>query len=197
MNVFEEVADPRVVALLRDGGIGVIPTDTVYGVVASARRPAAIERLYRVRKRDAHKACIVLVGSRSQIDDTAAWQPIDWHVTKRYWPGPVSIVVPTSGKTPAYLFHGDQSPPYRLPDDPQLRVLLNRVGPLVAPSANLQGEPPALNLEQAQAYFGKSVDFYVDGGELHNQPSTLITTQGGKITILRQGAGIIDQEDLS
>jgi L-threonylcarbamoyladenylate synthase len=196
MKVMHDLAEPTVAKMLADGKVGIIPTDTLYGIVASIAHPKSVERLYAIRNRDSDKACIILAANRSQITDTAAWQPIDWRITKKYWPGPVSMVLPITDKTPRYLTRGWQTPPYRVPDFPKLRALLQKVGPIVAPSANPQTKPPAKTIKEAQEYFGESVDFYVDGGELKGEPSTLIKTQDGKVHILRQGKGRIDESDL-
>jgi L-threonylcarbamoyladenylate synthase len=196
MKLFDSPAYAELAGFVKNGGVGVIPTDTVYGIVASAANETAVERLYRLRKRDAGKPCIVLVGERDQIIDTAGWRAIDWYVTQRYWPGPFSIVLPATDATPAYLRRDGQTLAYRLPDYPELRELLRQAGPVIAPTANLQGEPPATTLAEAQAYFGDTVDFYVDAGRRVGQPSTLITTEGGKVTVLRQGVGEVDGRDL-
>ena len=77
---------------------------------------------------------------------------------------------------------------FRMPDIPELRDLLVQTGPLIAPSANTEGEPPALTVGDAKKYFGDEVDFYVDAGKLESLPSTLITFENGEPVVLRQGA---------
>lgn len=197
MKVFSTLADPAVAGLIRQGAIGVMPTDTLYGIVAAARNAAAVERLYEVRQRDAGKACIVLIGEREQLDDVAAWSPADWHAVAYYWPGPFSMILPVTKRTPGYLTRGGQTLAYRLPQNPDLQEFLRRTGPLLAPSANLQGKQPATTLAEAQSYFGDRVDFYVDGGQLQGRPSTLIKAEAGKLRVLRQGAGRVDGQDLA
>lgn len=192
MKVFSDLSNPLVANLIKNGAVGVIPTDTLYGIVASIYHKNAIERLYKLRMRNENKACIVIAADITQITDTAAWQPLHWQITEQYWPGPVSIVLPTTDKTPDYLHHGQQTPPYRVPDFKELRKLLTVAGPIIAPSANIQGLPPAKNLQQAQEYFGDLVDFYVDGGTLSGQPSTLIKVNNGKVHVLRQGSVVIN-----
>ena len=186
MKVFAELNDPQVAAQLKNGAVGVIPTDTVYGLVASAGQPTAIERLYTIRQRNPAKACILLIANQQQIAHTARVGDAERALMNRYWPGPVSIIVPVDPQTPDYLRRTETSLAYRLPDYPELQALLQKTGPLLAPSANPEGKPPATNLQQAQAYFGDSVDFYVEGGDVSGrQPSILVAMQEGKITILR------------
>ena len=97
---------------------------------------------------------------------------------KKIWPGKVSVVLPVRGKSVAF----------RLPDDRVLRKFLNVSGPLVAPSANREGESPAKNIREARQYFGDRADFYLDKGMLKSKPSTLIALKNGRIEIIREGA---------
>jgi L-threonylcarbamoyladenylate synthase len=76
----------------------------------------------------------------------------------------------------------------RMPDNNDLRRLIDKVGPIVSTSANLQGQVPAKNVEDAQKYFGDKLDFYVDAGKLNGEPSTLVKIENGQIIILRQGS---------
>ena len=80
-----------------------------------------------------------------------------------------------------YLHRGTAALAFRVPKSAWLRKLLQKTGPLIAPSANFEGEPPALSFRAAKKYFGKSVDFYVDAGRLISKPSTLIKIEKGKV----------------
>lgn len=174
---------------LKKGAVGVIPTDTVYGVVCSALQPQGLERLYAIKKRRPDKAYIVLI---SVVDDIAQFTTLSPQARKlltQFWPGPVSVVLPTKDAALEYLHRGNESIAFRLPADPSLQALLKVSGPLAAPSANPEGLPPAKTITEAYAYFKDDVDFYVDGGPLHNSPSTLIALgENGTVKILRQGA---------
>lgn len=146
---------------LQAGDIGVIRTDTLYGIVARADNQAAVERLYTVRQRDADKACIVLIADESQLYD-----PLPGRARaqlSKLWPGPVSVAMPAR-HSPAWLPLFKQTLAYRLPAPYWLRELLEVSGPLIAPSANLAGRPPARSRAEAEAYFGNGVDFYLEGG---------------------------------
>ncbi len=191
MNVFSDSTDPRVASLLRQGAVGVIPTDTLYGIVAVADSPQSVERVYDLRERNQKKACIVLVGQQQDITDRAAWTDLDRSMVERYWPGRVSIILPAVA-SPAHVHRGLHAIAYRLPDDPGLQQLLEQTGPLVAPSANIEGQPPATTIDEARAYFADRVDFYVDGGKLSGISSTLIKAIEGNIIVLRQGAVTIE-----
>ena len=190
--MFASLTDPALIACLNEGGVVVIPTDTMYGVVARASDKQAVERIYRTRGRAPEKPCIMLVAGRWQITDNSLWTDKHKHLADTYWPGALSLVAPTAHTEP-YLHRGTHTLAYRMPDRDDLRRLLTNTGPLLAPSANPEGSRPATTLLEAQAYFGDSVDGYVDGGTLAGDaPSTVAGIREGYIHIFRQGVLHID-----
>jgi L-threonylcarbamoyladenylate synthase len=182
--------DTNTIEKLLQGGIGVIPTDTVYGIVCQAHNVQAVDRLYTVRQRDRDKALIILIDSIEAIgsfgitlDETSRG------IMNQLWPAPLTVLLEQSNQPELKHLLGES--PYisfRVPAFDSLQILLKEVGPLVAPSANLQGHPPATSIDQAEKYFGDRVDFYVDGGELNNVPSTVAILRQQKFEIVRQGA---------
>ncbi len=175
--------------LQREDGVGVIPTDTIYGVSARALSPKAIARIYDLRKRDLKKPMIVLVSSLEDMELFGVkLRPVVRSFLKQYWPGKISIVLNCPSRKLFYLHRGTNSLAFRMPDRKDLRKFIRAVGPLVSTSANFEGMPPAANISQARRYFGDKVDFYVDAGPLVSLPSTLIGIRRGKITVLREGA---------
>ncbi len=191
MYNFSSVTDTGLVSLLKSGAVGVLPTDTVYGLVCRAADPAAAERLYALKNRE-NKPGTIIAGKLQQL--------IDLGIRARYlkavegfWPNPLSVVIPC-GDDLAYLHQGQHSLAVRIPADDTLRELLAQTGPLLTSSANLPGEPTATTIAEAKKVFGKKVDFYVDGGPItDHQPSTVIRIVDDAIEILRPGAVIIDE----
>jgi len=169
---------------LRAGSIGVIRTDTLYGLVAAALNPEAVERVYTAKGRTPSKSPIVLIGSLDQLIDEYDKTTLS-HIGE-LWPGKNSVILP-SAHGPEWLTRGNASIAYRLPADEQLRAVLKQTGPLIAPSANPEGEPPAKTIQEAYDYFGDTVDFYVDGGEIGDEmPSKLWRLQeNGELERLR------------
>jgi L-threonylcarbamoyladenylate synthase len=98
----------------------------------------------------------------------------------------VSVILPCLSDSLSYLHRGTQSIAFRIPDDERVYDFLQKTGPLVAPSANPQGQEPAYTIEEARSYFSDRVDFYVDEGEKRAKPSTLISLVSGKPVILRK-----------
>lgn len=179
-------------ALLRPGCVGVIPTDTVYGLVARASDPAAVACLYGLKQRE-HKPGTVIAASIEQLVDLGLKRrylvPME-----RFWPGPISVIIP-SGEGLTYLDQGLHSLAVRLPADQLLRQLLAKTGPLLTTSANQPGKPPATTVDEARRAFGDRVDFYEDGGDLTGrQPSTVIRVIDDAIEVVRPGAIAIDEE---
>lgn len=183
---------------LKAGEIGVFLSDTIYGIFTSALKQDSVEKIYELRKRAANKPMIILLPSVFSLDEF--WITVGSGVTNflnSIWPGPVSVVLPCQGDEYTYLNRGSKSLAFRIPDDSFLQQILKYSGPLVAPSANVEGETPSQNIEQAKKYFGNKVDFYVDGGEVRDRkPSTLIKIEHGVIETLRQGEVSITQHKL-
>lgn len=184
MLVLTSVNDPEIVRLLAGGAIGIIRTDTLYGVVASATDETAVGRVYALKDRSEHKSPIVLVHDLSQLFDAPSLNATQ--LLSEVWPGPVSVILP-SANAPAWIRRGNNSVAYRQPNDQSLLQLLIATGPLIAPSANPEGEAPAMNVNEARAYFGDAVDFYVDGGQVIDaSPSRLLrVNQDGSTDRLR------------
>lgn len=179
----------QLINLLKEGGVAVIPTDTLYGIVGSALLKETVEIIYRLRQRTPSKPTIILISS---LKDLKLFNvTVDAKTEKfleKVWPGPVSVILPCPEEKFSYLHRGTNTLAFRLPDKKDLRKLLQKTGPLVAPSANLEGEPPAQTIREAKKYFGDEVQFYVDGGKLSSLPSTLIKIDNGNLGILREGA---------
>ncbi len=184
MKIFDDPLDPNVVQNLRAGNVGVLRTDTLYGLVCLANNQAAVERVFAIKGRDETKSPIILIGDSVQLFDTPSEK--EQAVLQRVWPGKTSVIL-NSKKAPAWIERDNGSVAYRLPDSPLLQKLLKSTGPLIAPSANPQGDPPAQNIQQAVAYFGDTVDFYIDEGEVVNtKPSELIRVhEDGRLEQLR------------
>lgn len=172
--------------LIASGGVGVIPTDTIYGLVATVFDVAAVERIYRLKGRQPDKPFVIIIGDFSDLTKLGidlTLEQIDQ--ASKYWPGPNSLILPCPNHALAYLHRGTHSLAVRLPAHDALREFLRQTGPLVATSANPSGQEPAATIGQARACFGYRVDFYLDGGELSGPPSTLVDLVAGHKLIKR------------
>ncbi|MES2408691.1 MAG: L-threonylcarbamoyladenylate synthase [Patescibacteria group bacterium] len=179
----------EIIETIKARGIGVMPTDTMYGIVGSALNKKAVERIYVVRKRTPSKPLIILI---SKISDLNIFNiKINAELEKKLkklWPNKVSVILPCKQKKFEYLHRGTNKLAFRFPNDKKLREFILQTGPIVAPSANTEGDRPSKNIKQAQKYFGASVDFYMDKGDLPIVPSTIVEIENGETKIIRMGA---------
>ncbi|MEK7208199.1 MAG: L-threonylcarbamoyladenylate synthase [Patescibacteria group bacterium] len=176
------------VSVLRQGGIAVIRTDTLLGIVARSFDRRAVRRLYALRRKTPKKPFIILISS---VEELAAFgvkpNAAQLGFLKKVWPGKVSVILSVPPKKFRYLHRGTNSLAFRVPKLRSLRALLARTGPLVAPSANLEGEKPAETLVEAKRYFGKRVTLYVGARRrVRGKPSALVSLLGARPKVLRR-----------
>ncbi len=183
---------------LKGGIIGVIPTDTMYGIVGSAFDKTAVERIYKVRKRTPSKPLIILIDSIDRLAEfSISARPVLAEVLGKLWPDKITVILPCKVAKFKYLHRGKNKLAFRLPKSAKLLKILKETGPLVAPSANPEGEKPAKTLKEAQDYFGSNVDFYIDGGKMQDVPSTIIELDAkGKATLVREGGVLASSKKL-
>jgi L-threonylcarbamoyladenylate synthase len=173
--------------LTQPGAVGIVPTDTVYGVVARAADQAAVAKLYKLKGRTSKHGTLI-AASIEQLEDLGLKHRY-LKAVEQFWPGAVSVVIPVSNPELEYLHQGKLSLAVRIPDDAKLQKLLRQTGPLLTSSANQPGQPISNTIEQAKKVFGDQVDFYEDGGDLSGrQPSTVIRIVDDAVEVLRPGA---------
>ncbi|MCA9397761.1 threonylcarbamoyl-AMP synthase [candidate division WWE3 bacterium] len=188
MTVFNSLEQPELISSLQNNAVGIIPTDTIYGLVGKALHVPSVEKIYDLKDRTPDKPCIILINS---VDDLASFLIELPDPTRKkladLWPAPLSVIVPCKNNYFEYLHRGTESLAFRIPDNQELLKLLDIVGPLIAPSANPEGKNPATTLQEAQEYFNEKVEFYVDAGKLKGKPSTVVSFLTDTPTIIRDG----------
>lgn len=162
-----------------------LPTDTIYGLSCRALDRGAVERIRRLKGRSAQKPFIVLISDIKMLDLLSISQK-QVEPARKYWPGRLSVVF--SSGADEFLTQGTSSLAVRLPEHRELIGLIDRVGPIVSTSANIEGGEPVKTAQEAKALFGDRLDFYVDVGELDNPVSTLAVINGGRLKAVRRGA---------
>ena len=194
MIVMTSLADSQLVALIMKDAVGIVPTDTIFGLVARAESQTAAARLYDIKHREGKPGTLV-AANVEQLERLG----IDRQYLDRVghlWPGPVSIVLP-AGQELAYLHQGLDSLAVRIPADPAMAALLTQTGPLLTSSANLPGEPQANTIQEAQAYFGDAVDFYVDGQPAGTASTVVRLNPDNTLEVLRQGTVHIKEGEIA
>lgn len=183
-----KIKDLSLAVAIKKGAVGVLPTDTLYGIVGQAESKEIVKKIYSLKERSFQKPCIILIGSLLDLQKFGI--KLD-EKTKKFldqiWPGKVSVILPCQDKKFNYLHRRKKSLAFRLPAAKNLIKLLQKTGPLVAPSANPEGWKPAETIAEAKNYFKQGVDFYVAGGRLKGAPSTIVEIKNGKIFLIREG----------
>ncbi len=189
--------DENLIKVLNEGGVAVMPTDTIYGIVGRALEKNTVERIYGIKGRSPEKPCIILIGDTKELEKFGIkLNQKQEKVLKEYWsfdlvqdfqPEAVSVILDCLDDSFAYLHRGTQTLALRLPSSDFLRNLLIKTGPLIATSANPEGSSPAKTAEEAKKYFGNSTDLYIDGETIEGKHSKLVKlNDDNSITVLRE-----------
>lgn len=175
--------------LLAEGGIAAIPTDTLYGLAASVRRPDAVARVLQIKGRDPGRGVPILVAEMTQAREIADISPDAQRLAEAFWPGAVTLVLPARDGVDERLLGPKRTVGVRVPAAGIVRELIRLVGaPLTGTSANLPGEPPPMTAHAADDAIGSLVDLVLDGGSGAGEPSTVINLAQDPPLILRAGA---------
>jgi len=152
-------------SLLRQGELVAFPTETVYGLGASAFLPAAVAKIFVAKERPAGNPLLVHISDRGQIASLASEIPDDAVLLMdNFWPGPLSIILPARPEVPGVVTGGQPSVGLRMPDHPVALALIEAAGPIAAPSANLSSRPSPLTAEHVKSDLGGRIAAILDGG---------------------------------
>jgi L-threonylcarbamoyladenylate synthase len=180
----------RAAALLGQGRLVAFPTETVYGLGANALDPAAINRLYEVKGRPAHNPLIVHVADAAAAQRlVTSWPESARKLTEKWWPGPLTIVLPKARDVPPEVTAGLPTVALRVPAHPVALALLRAAGvPVAAPSANRSGEVSPTTAAHVAASLGDQVPMILDGGPTTvGIESTVVDLSGATPVLLRPG----------
>jgi L-threonylcarbamoyladenylate synthase len=191
----QQVALAAAIRIISEGGVIAIPTDTVYGLAASAFNEAAIARLYQIKERDPKKSIAVLLGNPSQAREIAENFPQKAEIlAKTFWPGGLTLIVSKKKSLPPNISSNEKIG-IRIPDHTFIRELIRRTGPLATTSANLSGQPAANNTDDFFSMLGSQLDMTIDGGQVMGGiASTVVDCTVEPVQILREGA--ISKEEI-
>jgi L-threonylcarbamoyladenylate synthase len=172
------------------GELIVLPTETVYGIGTRPDDPAATVRLFEAKRRPTDLELPVLAPSLDAAEQVGAFEAAARNLARRFWPGPLTIVVPRTGRSDGWALGGDPDTiGLRVPAHPMALALLTRTGPLAVTSANRSGEPTPGTWEEIREVFGTAVVEYLRGdGPLAGHPSTVVAVAGEEIRVLRPGS---------
>ena len=180
----------RALAALRAGDVIAFPTETLYGLGADALNPAAVEKVFQLKGRDAGNPIPVLVSDRAMLSRLVTEiPPVAEMLIDRFWPGPLTIVLPARKQLPAPLVSSSGGIGVRLSSQPIATELVKALErPLTATSANPSGREPARTLAEAKNYFSARIAVFIDRGALVSKTgSTVVQIIENRLKIIRAG----------
>jgi len=182
----------RAVASLRAGRLALFPTETVYGVGADLFNEAGVDLLYRIKRRPRSRPLLAHVDDATMARElVSVWPARAAALAERFWPGPLTLILPRAERTPMIVTAGGPTLGLRCPDHPVVRALIGALGgPIAGTSANEHGEPPASSLDEARRWFPADTVEAVDGPPAPaGTPSTvlLLGEDPGSDRLLRAG----------
>jgi len=182
-----EISDAA--AKIRVGGIVAFPTETVYVLGANALDAAAVAQIFELKGRPATSPLIVHVASVEMAREIVAeWPPLADQLAKRWWPGPLTLVLPKKACVPDIVTAGLHTVGVRMPSHPLALQLIQAAGvPIAAPSANRFQELSPTTADHVRRAFGDAVDVIEGGASAVGIESTVVAIEDGRLKLLRSG----------
>jgi L-threonylcarbamoyladenylate synthase len=188
-----ENAEPvrAIAAALLEDAVAAYPTETFYALGAAAFSRRAVEKVYRLKRRDTGKPLSVVVSDLDMVREISAPLPPSFRaLAGEFWPGPLTLVLPAAARLPDFMLGPGRTIAVRIPPLPWLRAVIREISePLTATSANLSGGKELADPAEVAAVFRGKVDVIVDGGPSPGgAPSTIVDLTSPEPRILREGA---------
>lgn len=189
-------ADPGAVVeagrLLRQGSVVVLPTDTGYAISAGVFHATSVDRVYAIKRRDASLRLPVLIPTAADLPLVTRDVPAPaWKLIGKFWPGPLSLVLPATSSVPRPITGGRGTVAVRVPNGSSCLLVLEFLGEAVTgTSANISGRPGALTAADVVNQLGATIDAILvdDAAIIHPKASTVVELKDGSMTIHREGA---------
>lgn len=192
----DEIELNEVTNILKNDGVIIFPTETVYGIGGKATSPEVVDRVYAAKRRPRAKAINILVSSISDIEKYAyITSEVERKIIENFMPGPITIILKRKPGFGAGFTQDDGTIGVRIPDNKIMKAILGRIDfPLIAPSANISDMPSGTNVNQIIDDFRDSVDAIIDGGEAAlGLSSTIVKVENKEIKIVRAGKITIEE----
>ncbi len=186
----------KAAAILRKGGLVAFPTETVYGLGANAFDARACKGIFRAKRRPSDNPLIVHVARVRDVEALAAEiPPVARKLMRRFWPGPLTLVLPKTKAVPSVVSGGLKTVAVRMPKHPVALKLIRAAGcPIAAPSANVAGKPSPTDAQHVLEDLAGRVHAVIDGGSTeHGMESTIVDLSWGVPELLRPGAVTLEQ----
>ncbi len=208
VKILAEKPDPKIIKgaarIIRNGGLVIFPTETVYGLGADAFNARAVAKIFKAKGRPEGKPLIVHVAKKSTIDEVARdVPPVARKLVHKFWPGPLTLVLKVRRGLPNAVTgttsilssmlvkdvtSGERTVAMRMPDHPVALALIRAAGPIAAPSANFSGDPPPRSIKEIPKALLEKVDLVLDAGRTPvGVPSTVIDLTQKVPVMVREG----------
>ena len=177
--------------IIKNGGIVIFPTETVYGIGTNGFDKTAIKSLYRVKERPLNKPISLLVNNIDMINQVAKdITDLEYNLIRKFFPGPLTLILKKKDCVPDILTAGSDTVGIRMPANEIALKLIDLAGvPIATPSANISGKPSGIVPEKILSDFNGKVDCFIDNGNSKiGLASTIVQVKDGIPQILRQGS---------
>ena len=193
---YEELKIPA--KIIKEGGIVIFPTETVYGIGTNGLDKEAIKRLYEIKQRPLNKPISLLVSNIEMVNQVAKnISKLEYKIMQNFFPGSLTIILEKKDIVPDILTANTNTVGIRMPSGEIARKLIEYAGiPIATPSANISGKPSGTNIKDIQKDFEGKVDYFIDNGESKlGIPSTIVRVINNEVHILRHGS--ISKEEIN
>ncbi len=177
------------VDILNNGGVAIIPTDTVYGLVGDATSENVIKKVFLIKQRENTKPLLILISNFDMLKKYVKnISSLELGIINKFWPGPLTIIFQNKKNLSAILTANKSEIAIRMPNDERLLDLINKLDkPIIATSANIAHKKTITSIDLLEDKIKNNVDYIYDGGFLEDNPSTIIKVIDNKVIIVRDG----------
>ncbi len=189
----QQVLIEQVVSVLRDDGVIIYPTDTVYGLGCDIFNKKALEKIYRLKKRSKTKPMSFICADFVEIGQFALVSNQAFRLMRRVLPGAFTFITTASNLAPRTVIDKKKrTVGIRIPDNLFCLALVKALGnPIFTTSVNYSGEKVLFEPQEICEQFGNRVDAFIDSGVLGSEPSTIVDVTGDSVVVVRQGKGVL------
>lgn len=190
-NSIDEKEISECARILVNGGVGIYPTETVYGIGTNGLNSESVRKVFEVKHRPLNKPINLLVSDIAMIEAVAKEiTEVEYKIIKNFFPGPITLILKKKECVPDIVTSNGDTVGVRMPEEQITLKLIKEAGvPLATPSANITGKKSGTNFDEIIADFDGKVDFFIDNGPSRiGKPSTIVKVENEQVKILRQGS---------
>lgn len=186
--ICDESGIKKAIDSIKEGGVIVFPTDTVYGIGCDPFNEKSVEKIYKIKKRDIKKRFPILGHTKSDLEKIVKFDENSNKIAEKFWPGKVTLIVEVTDKKIKESLGADKKIGVRVPDNTCVQKILGAVKLLIGTSANISGDPSYTDPEKIPHGLN-GIDVFVDGGRIDSKgESTIVEFEGDNIIIHREGS---------